>query len=81
MKPEGAELSIGSNVVSNNISNGDATNVIQAAVDPTSNVLMSKFMIVDQFGQQNFISLLAQSTFMVQNSAQGNLFLSPVGGL
>ena len=81
MKPEGAELSIGSNVISNNVLNGDATNVIQAAVDPTSNVLMSKFMIVDQFGQQNLISLLAQSTFMVQNTAQENLFLSPVGGL
>ena len=76
MKPEGAELSVSSNVVSNNVSN-----VIQGAVDPTSNVLMNKFMIVDQFGQQNLISLLAQSTFMVQNSAQGNLFLSPVGEL
>ena len=81
MKPEGAELSVSLNVISNNVSNGDATNVIQTAIDPASNVLMSKFMIVDQFGQQNSILLPAQSTFMVQNSAQGNLFLSPVGEL
>ena len=60
------------------------TNVV---VDPTTNMLMaqqqqdiSKFMIVDQFGHPNWISLPSQSTFMVQNSMNGNYFLAPVGG-
>ena len=38
-------------------------------------------MILDQFGQQSYISLPAQTSFMVQNTAHGNIVLAPVGGL
>ena len=53
-------------------------------VDAMSNVLMaqgmSKVMIIDQFGQQSYISLSVQTGFMVQNAAHGNIVLAP-GGL
>ena len=62
-------------------------NTHASAVDPTSNMIMmqpevSKLMILDQFSLPTCISLPAQSTFMVQNAAQGggNFFLAPVGG-
>ena len=65
----------------NSISNTHAS-----AVDRTSNMIMtqpevSKLMILDQFGQPTYISLPAQSSFMVQNAVQGGIFfLAPVGG-
>ena len=61
-------------------------NTHASAVDPTSNMIMtqtevSKLMILDQFSQPTYISLPAQSMFMVQNAAQeGNFFLALVGG-
>ena len=58
-------------------------NTHASAVDPTSNMIMtqpevSKLMILDQFGQLTYISIPAQSTFMVQNAVQGGTSFWPL---
>ena len=72
-----------SNPVTNPV-DSSAANVFPV-VDMTSNLLMaqgmSKVMILDQVGQQSYISLPVQTCFMVQNAAHGNIVLAPVGGL
>ena len=60
--------------------------VIPGVVDNASNMLvlqpeMSKFVIYDQYRQQKLITLPSQATFIVQNSVQGNVLLTPVGGM
>ena len=42
---------------------------------------VSKFLIVDRFGQQSYTTLPPQLTLMVQNTAQGNNVLSSVSGM